>query len=932
MPAPFQRLSIDEFAAVLDAFNFRRRVTAVHMHHTFRPNHAQWKGHDSMVGMWRFHTQERGFSDIAQHLTIDPQGAVWTGRNWNAAPASASGHNGTGVAGPFMFETVGDFDTGRDVLQGAQRKAVLDVIALVQARFGLTPEALMFHNQAASKSCPGSAIAFEPFLDELRQHIASRAATQVAAASRSVGRKRATLPLPKSALAMTELVQRTLRLIEPETASRAPITATPLEELGCEHADGSAMLGHPGAASRGGSRSSSGLTAEQIDGLRPYVINLRMGQFSSTGLMTSDEADVRMIVHEHLRPAAAAAATDGRALKIVLYAHGGLVKESLGLATAHAQVGWWRANGVYPIHFVWETGLFESIKSLLQRARGTGDEPATRGFFTDRVTDPLLELAVRALPADNIWGGMKAGAQLASAAGGGARLLLQALAEFIQSGVEVELHAVGHSAGSIFHAHLLQAARELGLPSFRTVQFLAPAVRVDLFRALTEPLLGRGKGIDALTVYTMRRQFERDDHCAHIYRKSLLYLVAAACETDSATPLLGLEDSLRADRPLSALFGLGQAGSGTAEVVWSTSPLSEGRSATHAVSHGEFDNDAPTMNSVLRRVLDLEDADPLPQRFSAPASRGPVDPWKDTVDWPIEWQDRQDALQASAVAVPAFTPPATMASATASSSAARGRRRALCIGIDNYPTDPLSGCQNDAQLWQRTLSGLGFDARLLLDPRRADLYGAIDRLFADTQPGDEVVLQYSGHGTQLDDINGDEAAGDTPGKDEALCPLDFADGALLIDDDIGTLIDRFPTSARLTMFMDCCHSGSNTRAVGPKTSPPPPGAKARFVRATPALNAAHRQWRQGHADEVSTPDADHPELLFTACKSSQVAYEFNGQGEFTLRAIRALSAGGDGLTARELFRHVVDAFGENPSQNPLLEGPTARQDGALFIR
>ena len=155
MPAPFKRLSIAEFAMLLERFPFSRRVTSVHMHHTWRPNHAQFRGHDSIVGMWRFHTQERKFSDIAQHLTIDPEGYVWTGRNWNAAPASAAGFNGNSTRGPFMFETIGDFDVGMDVLQGEQRTAVLDVIRLVQARFQLPPDALMFHNQMATKSCPG---------------------------------------------------------------------------------------------------------------------------------------------------------------------------------------------------------------------------------------------------------------------------------------------------------------------------------------------------------------------------------------------------------------------------------------------------------------------------------------------------------------------------------------------------------------------------------------------------------------------------------------------------------------------------------------------------------------------------------------------------------------------------------------------------------
>ena len=73
---------------------------------------------------------------------------------------------------------------------------------------------------------------------------------------------------------------------------------------------------------------------------------------------------------------------------------------------------------------------------------------------------------------------------------------------------------------------------------------------------------------------------------------------------------------------LAALFGLGQPGAGTAEVVWSKSVLTEGRSATRAVHHGDFDNDAPTMNSVMRRVLGLDDADPLPVTFPVAGTPG----------------------------------------------------------------------------------------------------------------------------------------------------------------------------------------------------------------------------------------------------------------------------------------------------------------------
>lgn len=884
MPAPFQRLSVDQFAVVLRAFDFRRRITGVHLHHTWRPSHAQWRGHDSMVAMWRFHTQDRGFSDIAQHLTIDPEGQVWTGRNWNAAPASAVGHNGTSVAGPFMFETVGDFDLGHDQLRGAQRQAVLEVITLVQRRFGLAPETLMFHNQVADKSCPGTGIPYPAFLAELRAHQQE-----------------------------TALVQRTVQLIEAGSGTRAADPATPMEELDYDAAAEGAMLGRPRSGPGEGTRAC---TPEQLDGLRPYVVNLRMGQLSNSGLMTTSEADLRMIVHEHLRPAAAAAAANGQPLRIVLYAHGGLVKESLGLAVAQAQVGWWLNNGVYPIHFVWESGLFETIRSLLERARTPSRDRGLGDFFSDRISDPLLERTARRLRSDAIWGGMKAGARIASASGGGARRFLEELAAFVATGIDVELHAVGHSAGSIFQTHLLQAVRAVGLPAVRTLQLMAPAVRVDTFRDLVEPLVGPGKGIDALTVYTMRRDFERADHCAGIYRKSLLYLVSGACEAEAAAPLLGLEDSLRGDPGLSALFGLGQPGRGHAEVVWSLSPLKEGRSATQAVHHGDFDNDAPTMNSLLRRVLDLDDAAPLAHPFPASASRGPADPWLDTVDWPDEWQTE---------------PPAMPKAAPVRLQSPASTRRALCVGIDNYPTAPLAGCCNDARVWESTLQRFGFDTELLLDPPRQALFGAIEALFIQARPGDEIVLQYAGHGTQVDDLDGDEARGDTPGKDEALCPLDFADGALLIDDDIGALIDGLAAGVRLTVFMDCCHSGSNTRVVGPRNSAPSPGARARFVRATPALNEAHRQWREAHAPR-SAPirGGRHPELLYTACRSDQVAWEADGHGEFTLRATNVLRTADAQVPARAVFQRVLEAFGPDPRQQPLMDGPAARLDAPLF--
>jgi hypothetical protein len=70
MPPTFPQLTLAEFAALLERFPFTRKINAVHMHHTWRPNYSQYKGHDSIVGMWRYHTQEKGWDDIAQHPDV----------------------------------------------------------------------------------------------------------------------------------------------------------------------------------------------------------------------------------------------------------------------------------------------------------------------------------------------------------------------------------------------------------------------------------------------------------------------------------------------------------------------------------------------------------------------------------------------------------------------------------------------------------------------------------------------------------------------------------------------------------------------------------------------------------------------------------------------------------------------------------------------
>lgn len=922
MPPPFKQVDRKEFAAVLEKFLFTRRINGVHMHHTWRPNHAQYQGHSTILGMYLYHTQRAGWQDIAQHITIAPDGSIWLGRNWNLPPASAAGHNGNSQAGPFMFEMIGDFDHGKDLLADAQRATTIDVIARVQRKFGLAPESLAFHNSMSTKTCPGNAVDYGEIVAEVR----ARHAELATPTAQTPTGKRGMKPFPQEAEAIHQAVEEAITALGRDTPKfTEPGNAEIPHDV--EGIDTFALT----TARAPQATRDMGLSPENFAKLRPHLVNLRQGKFSDDGEWKTQKGDVDAIFDQHLQRKLDEAA--GEPLRIVFFAHGGLVKESAGLQVAAKHIDWWNSNNIYPIYFIWETGFFETLCQLLFKS-----QEGARNIFSDKVSDPALEELVRALQGPRIWGGMKSSAELASVQGGdgegGARYVARKLKEFCDRNKhgKIELHAVGHSAGSIFHGHFLAATKEMAVPSFKSGHFLAPAIRVDTFKRLLSDKIGGGKGLDHLTLYTMLKDFELDDNCAKIYRKSLLYMVYYALEGERKTPILGLEQSLREDAELRTLFGLGPQRSNDAEVVFSVSAIGVGRSASQSRTHGGFDDDPATLNSVARRILGRADADPIVE-YTPPAGSRSVELWQDQVDWP-EGMGTSPGVPANPIVLPPPTIKApVIVTPTRAAPGAAGRRRALCVGINQYPTAPLAGCIADAEQWASLFSAFGFESALLRDrdATRAAIVQSLNSLIASSAPGDVIAFQYAGHGTQLPDLDGDEAGGDSPDSDEAMCPIDFAEGAFLIDDDLREIFSRIPPGVNLTCFFDCCHSGTITRfAVGGAS-----GAnggrdqRRRSIPASDAMKNAHQSFRErmGTAQRAVRVDtqADMRNVVFSACLSTEVAWESDGHGDFTTRALKVLGGGIDGMTNHSFAQRVTAAFGQGARQRPQLDcAPDAR--------
>ena len=311
--------------------------------------------------------------------------------------------------------------------------------------------------------------------------------------------------------------------------------------------------------------------------------------------------------------------------RLLLYVHGGLNSEADAVKRAAAMGRYLLGNGCYPLFLVWKTGMLESIGDILSDAFHR--EPARAGageWLTDK-TDLLIEKTIGRPLAKPIWSEMKENAQLAFAPRHGGELLLDAIQSLAATwGTQFELHLVGHSAGSIALGHFLSAltarqhaGRDDGLAQrLASVNLYAPACTVAF---ANQHYAGNPQVMERLHLDVLSDKVERDDNVASIYRKSLLYLVSNALETDLRTPILGLDavndtafagwdgssdtgEALATWRAASADAKLAARTQLVASNRIETAIGSDGKPVLVRASHGGFDNDIEVVTRTLQRI------------------------------------------------------------------------------------------------------------------------------------------------------------------------------------------------------------------------------------------------------------------------------------------------------------------------------------------
>jgi hypothetical protein len=325
-----------------------------------------------------------------------------------------------------------------------------------------------------------------------------------------------------------------------------------------------------------------------------HFMHVDDGRFQTRGRYWSSPDDVRAT-------ARLVAGSRGSYQHLLLYAHGGLNSPPASARRIAALKETFKRNGIYPYHFMYDTGILEELKDVVSR-RGPQIEGRAGGIAD--WSDRLIEWGTR-IPGRALWREMKDGARLPFLPqGAGSQTLAIWLNEMARrNGAGLRVHLCGHSTGAILLARLLETLEDLA-PTLRihSCTLLAPAASVALFQSHYYPYLVSPPdafGLDRLQVLNLTDRLERDDQVGQVYRKSLLYLVSRAFEEEPPEPILGMQ------RHMEVLLQQPKM----AQVADRFAVhYSDGRpdATTESTTHDGFDNDVATMNTLLRTILGRE--------------------------------------------------------------------------------------------------------------------------------------------------------------------------------------------------------------------------------------------------------------------------------------------------------------------------------------
>lgn len=268
------------------------------------------------------------------------------------------------------------------------------------------------------------------------------------------------------------------------------------------------------------------------------------------------------------------------------------------------------------------------------------------------------------------------------------------------------------------------------------------------------------------------------------------------------------------------------------------------------------------------------------------------------------------------------------------------KKVALCIGINDYPgtNSDLHGCVNDANDWSAALKKRGFEVENLFDKAATgkNLRAALEKIVGSAKSGDLVVVQYSGHGSFVEDKDGDEP----DGTDECLCPYDIMSNGPLVDDELDIIYGSKAHGVKIVFISDSCHSGTVAR-FAPISTPPTTTGKAapqRLIRFLPPATfvSSREASRMGvRSMRPASPPGRTNSLLMSGCQDFEFSYDawFQGRpnGAFTFVALRELGKLPQTATYKNWYDAIRKALpSQQYPQSPNLYGTSAMKKWKVF--
>lgn len=207
-----------------------------------------------------------------------------------------------------------------------------------------------------------------------------------------------------------------------------------------------------------------------------------------------------------------------------------------------------------------------------------------------------------------------------------------------------------------------------------------------------------------------------------------------------------------------------------------------------------------------------------------------------------------------------------------------GTRKALLFALNDYPgsENDLNGCLNDQRDVEATLKALypGFVIKKFANEQvtwQCFIY-EVTKAIGELKDGDFLLVHYSGHGTQVTDVHGD----DDDGYDEGI----YLHDGVVIDDDIKSSLLGIPDGATVVLAFDSCFSGTITRAIN--------NAKPKFMAPDKSVPLRTKK-------RIRIPKEDMKWMVFSGCREDQTSADafINGEfhGAFTYYWLKALVPG-----------------------------------------